>query len=117
MVFEWDPVTFTNLVLCVLIFALGYLGYRKTGNLLPIYVGVAFGLFGVSHFLTLAGFKVLLTIPLILIRTAAYLLVIVALYKYWQENILNREAKQAWIDFYKEETLEVGDQVPPSPEK
>ena len=106
MAFEWDPITFTNLILCMVIFALGYLGYLKTRNLLPIYVGVAFGLFGVSHFLTLAGFKSTLTVPLIIIRTVAYLLVIFALYKYWQENIQSREVKQAWIDFYKEETSE-----------
>ncbi len=103
MAFEWDPVTFANLILCIVIFILGYLGYRKTRNLLPIYVGSAFGLFGVSHFLTLAGFRTL-TVPLIVIRTTAYLLVIFALYKYWQENLQNQEAKQAWIDFYKEET-------------
>jgi hypothetical protein len=106
MALEWDPVTFVNLVLCTVIVVLGYLGYAKTKNLLPIYVGSAFGLFGISHFLTLAGFRTMLTVPLIVIRTVAYLLVIFALYKYWQENIINREAQQAWVDFYKEETKE-----------
>lgn len=103
MALEWDPIVFVNLVLCIVIAALGYLGFRKTGNLLPIYVGSAFGLFGITHLLTLLGYRVLMTVPLIIIRIIAYLLVIYALYRYWYENRLAAEAKQAWVDFYKEE--------------
>ncbi len=104
MPIEWDPLVFVNLVLCIVIVGLGYLGYKKTRNHLPIYVGTAFGLFGVTHLLTLLGFRVLLTLPLIVIRIVAYLLVIFALYRYWYENRLAAEAKQAWVEFYREET-------------
>jgi len=104
MALEWDPIIFINLILCIIILALGYLIFKKCGEKLPLYVGIAFGLFGVSHAATLAGLKVPLTLPLIVIRTFAYLLVIYALYMYLKENILQKEARQAWIDFFREET-------------
>ncbi len=80
MAFEWDPILFVNLVLCIIIVLLGLLCYRRNPEPLPLYIGAAFGLFGVSHAATLLGFKVPLTIPLIIIRTLAYLLVIYALW-------------------------------------
>lgn len=104
MALEWDPITFVNLVLCIIIVVLGYLGYNRTKNRLPLYVGGAFGLFGVSHTAVLLGYKNLLTYPLIGIRTLAYLLVIYALYRFWKESMLSLEARQAWIDFYREES-------------
>jgi len=70
-----------NLVLCIIILALGCWGYRKTGDRVPMYVGIAFGLFGVSHLVTLLGLKEALETVLIVIRTLAYLIVVFALYK------------------------------------
>lgn len=103
MAIEWDPVTFVNLVLCTIIVYLGYFSSRKTGDTLPLYIGAAFGLFGVSHALTLLGFKVPLTIPLIIVRTLAYLLVIYALFRFLRDTLAAKEAKQAWIEFYQEQ--------------
>jgi len=81
MNFIWDPITFLNLVLSVLVLFLGFWNYSKKSNLIPVYIGIAFGLFGVSHLLTLFGLKNTLEVFLIVIRTLAYLLVIFALYK------------------------------------
>ncbi|MEI7434144.1 MAG: hypothetical protein WCJ93_07845 [Methanomicrobiales archaeon] len=106
MAIEWDPIIFINLVLCMIILVLGFLIFKKSGEKLPLFVGVAFGLFGVSHAATLAGLKVPLTLPLIIIRTLAYLLVIYALFMYLRENIIQKEARQAWVDFFREETGE-----------
>jgi uncharacterized membrane protein (UPF0136 family) len=75
-----DPIYIINLMLCIIILVLGVFGYRKTGNPVPLYVGVAFGLFAVSHLATILGLKDSLEAVLIVIRTAAYLVVIVALY-------------------------------------
>ena len=49
-------------------------------SLVALYVGVAFGLFGLSHLATLLGLKESLNAILIIIRTAAYLLVTYALF-------------------------------------
>jgi hypothetical protein len=106
MAIEWDPIIFINLILCIIILVLGFIIFKKSGEKLPLYVGIAFGLFGVSHAATLGGLKVPLTLALIIIRTAAYLLVIYALYMYLKENILQKEARQAWVDFFREETRE-----------
>lgn len=77
-----DPIYTVNLVLCIIILALGFLGYKKGGNKIPLYVGIAFGLFGVSHLTTILGYKDSVEAILIVIRTVAYLTVIVALYKF-----------------------------------
>jgi hypothetical protein len=70
-----------NLVLCVVIVIFGLMGWRRSGKAFPLYIGIAFGLFGLSHLATLLGQAVQLEVLLIVIRTAAYLIVVYALYK------------------------------------
>jgi hypothetical protein len=75
-----DPIYIVNLTLCIIILLLGVFGYIKKGNPAPLYVGIAFGLFGISHLATILGLKDALEAFLIVIRTVAYLAVIFALY-------------------------------------
>src|SRR4030042_6241579 len=110
MAIEWDPILFVNLVLCIIIVLLGSLCYRRSRESLPLFIAAAFGLFGISHAATLLGFKGPLTIPLIVIRAFAYLLVIYALVMHLKNSMIAKEARQAWVDFYKEESGQ------PSPE-
>jgi len=77
----WEPVTTTNFVLCIIILALGIWAYVKKKNDVPLYIGIAFGLFAVSHLMTLLGLAAGLTAFLITIRIIAYLLVVFALYR------------------------------------
>jgi uncharacterized membrane protein (UPF0136 family) len=77
----WDPITIINLVLCVVILVFGLAGWRRTGRGVPLYVGIAFGLFGVSHLATILGLKAALEAGLIVVRTAAYLLVAFGVYQ------------------------------------
>ena len=58
------------------------LGYRKRRDAVPLLIGIAFGLFGISHLVTLFGLAADWTNVLIAIRVLAYLTVIYALYKY-----------------------------------
>ena len=76
-----DPIYVTNLVLCIIILVLGILGYKKLGDKLPLYIGIAFGLFGISHLVTLLGLEESPTVFLIVIRTIAYLTVAVTVYR------------------------------------
>jgi len=76
-----DPVITTNLVLCIIIFVLGVWGYTKKKDDVPLYIGISFGLFAVSHIITLLGLAASLTALLIPIRLIAYLLVVFALYR------------------------------------
>jgi hypothetical protein len=82
MGFNLDPIYVVNLVLCIVILLLGYWGYRKRRNVVPLLVGVAFGLFGISHLVTLFGLAGDWASVLIVIRVLAYLTVVFALYKY-----------------------------------
>jgi hypothetical protein len=81
MALTWDPITAVNLVLSVIILVLGYWGYKKSSDNVPLYVGTAFGLFGISHLTTLLGLAQSLVSVLIIIRMLAYLIVIFAVYK------------------------------------
>ena len=74
-----DPATTTNFVLCIVILALGIWAYVKKKNEVPLYIGIAFGLFALSHLMTLLGLAAGLTVFLIIIRLIAYLLVVTAL--------------------------------------
>jgi hypothetical protein len=84
-------VTIVNLVLTTVILILGIWAFFKrradiasgTGKAIAIpevslYIGIAFGLFAVSHALTLAGLAANLQTIIIIIRVIGYLLVMVA---------------------------------------
>jgi len=78
--FVWDTTLVINLVLCIVILVFGILGWQRTKNLTPLYIGIAFGLFGISHLATLLSLKDALNTVLIIIRLLAYLLVTYAVY-------------------------------------
>jgi uncharacterized membrane protein YhfC len=82
----WDPIPVINLVLCAFIFALGVAGWRRTRRRLPLYIAIAFGLFGLSHLATILGLSKSLEDALIVVRTIAYLLVVFALYRLAAES-------------------------------
>ena len=109
MAIEWDPILFVNQVLCIIIVLLGILCYRRSHESLPLFIGAAFGLFGVSHAATRLGFKVPLTLPLIVIRALAYILVIYALVMHLKTSMIAKETQQAWVDFFKEESRQSDD--------
>lgn len=92
-----------NLVLCIIIVVLGVICTKRSGEFLPIYIGAAFGLFGISHAATLLGLKDYLTVPLIIVRFLAYILVIWALILYLRNAVVAKEAQQAWVDYFNED--------------
>jgi len=83
MVLTVDQITTMNFILCIVIVALSIMAYRKAKGSVhgsfALYIGFAFGLFGISHLVTLLGYAEALTTPLIVIRTIAYLTIIYAL--------------------------------------
>ena len=74
-------ITLVNLILCVIILAMGIWAYVKKKGDVPLYIGIAFGLFAVSHIITLIGIAAALNVFLIVIRLISYLLVIFAIYR------------------------------------
>ena len=79
-----DTITIMNFVLCVVIVALAIVAYNSKKSMIALYIGAAFGLFGISHLVNLIGLEAELTDLLLIIRTLGYLIVIFALYKVWK---------------------------------
>jgi hypothetical protein len=79
-----------------------------------VLIAAAFGLFGVSHATTLLGFKGPLTLPLIVLRALAYILVIYALWTHLQVSLIIKEGQQAWIEYFKDELRQPseGEKIP-----
>ena len=80
MAFVPDPAVLVNLLLCGGILVLGYLVYRKRNSISALFIGVAFGMFGLSHLSTLLGQTLFPEVTFVLLRICGYLFVIAALY-------------------------------------
>jgi hypothetical protein len=81
-----DIVVGVNLILCIVIFLLGYLVYRRRYKIGALFIGIAFGMFGLSHLNTLFGSTLFPEVTFILFRICGYLLVAVALYLWLTEE-------------------------------
>ncbi len=79
MVFVPDLVLFINIALCGIILILGILTYATKGELSALLIGIAFGLFMISHIYTLLGLGMAWESAMITARTSGYILVIAAL--------------------------------------
>jgi len=74
-------VTVLNLILSAGIFVLALLTRMRTKNTLALLVGAAFGLFAVSHLVTLLRLGDSAQGFIVVVRVVAYALVLVALYR------------------------------------
>jgi Ca2+/Na+ antiporter len=79
-----ELVNLVNLLLCLVIVAMGLIGYVKSKHRLPLSLAVVFGLFAASHALVLAGLLSELEMVVFALRILAYALVILLLYRYIQ---------------------------------
>jgi len=79
MVLDLNPVTLWNIIFTTVIFILGMVVYQKTKNQVSFFIGLAFGLFAFTHFVTLLGYEQQLELVILTIRTFAYCAVIYAL--------------------------------------
>lgn len=78
MALDLDPMVATNLILAATILILGVWIYERRKETLAIYVAAGFGLFALSHALTLLGYGSVQTV-IIPIRVLGYLAVIAGL--------------------------------------
>jgi len=74
-----DPVAAINLFLCIVIFVLGYLMYRRKEKISALLISIAFGMFGLSHFSVVTGIA-FPEVTFILLRICGYILVAAALW-------------------------------------
>jgi hypothetical protein len=80
-----DPSVSVNFSLCIVILVLGYLVYRKQEKISALLIGIAFGMFGLSHFSVLFGITLFPEITFILLRVCGYILVAAALFLFLSE--------------------------------
>jgi hypothetical protein len=80
-----DPVVVINFFLCIVILILGYYVYRKKDNVSAFLIGIAFCLFGFSHFIQLVGVTQVPEAAFIILRVCGYILVAAALYLFLTE--------------------------------
>jgi PAS domain S-box-containing protein len=90
-----DLTVLTNLVLSLTVVAISIWGYSRIGKPTPLYFGMAYVLFALSHFITLIGMNQLHATALIMLRTAGYILVAVGLFAIIRDIIGRQQVEQA----------------------
>jgi hypothetical protein len=87
MTFTWGnvPVAMTwdyaaRLAFCLVILAVGIWAWRRSMDRTPLFVGIAFGLFGVYYLVLILGLMGPEDALLLILRYVGYLIVIYALY-------------------------------------
>ncbi|NLD57875.1 MAG: PAS domain S-box protein [Methanomicrobiales archaeon] len=95
MQFVFDPITLINLIFCIGIVVISIWWSRTSQSRTPLYIGLAFGLFGTSHAAVLLDLKNAIEPALIVIRVAAYLFVFIGLFFVARDAIIRQKAKEA----------------------
>ncbi len=75
MSWNWDPLLIVNLCLCLIILLIGVLRFSRRWAF-PLLIGLAFGLFAITHLFSIMGLSSSWETLLIVLRVLAYLLVI-----------------------------------------
>jgi two-component sensor histidine kinase len=81
-------------VLSITVVAISIWGYSRIGKPTPLYFGIAYVLFAMSHFITLIGMNQLHAPALIMMRTAGYVLVAVGLFAIIRDIIGRQQVEQ-----------------------
>jgi len=80
MICGYEMFAAANFVLSLTIFAFGCWAYIRTKNKVPFYIGTAFGLFSLSHLISMVGMEAGLKDTVILVRAFSYFIVLTAIY-------------------------------------
>ena len=90
-----DQLTVLNLLFCIVIMLISLHGFRKIGNVTPLFIGVGFFAFAISHLLTLMNLASSFQIPLAIIRTTGYSFIVVGVSLILREVIRRYSAEYA----------------------
>lgn len=82
---SFDPLYFVNLILSVIIVVISLVAYRLNKSEVSLYIAIGFGFFGFSHLLFVVGLGSALENYLIIVRIAAYLIIIFGVYTSWKQ--------------------------------
>lgn len=90
---SFDPITTLNLILALSVFTMGFVAFRKSKDKVPLCVSIAFGLFALSHMISLSGQGEALFIPSVVFRVIAYASALYAVYAMAIAKPVKAEAK------------------------
>jgi len=90
-----DPTILVNLLLSLTIVAVSIWGYIRIGRPTPLYFGIAYVLFALSHLVLLTDYQPMAGIPLIIMRTGGYLLVAIGLFALIRDILERQRAEKA----------------------
>jgi uncharacterized membrane protein (UPF0136 family) len=76
----FDMMTALNFVFGLVIFATGIYCYMRMKSILSLYVGSAFGIFALTHLMSLLGMGTDLATPMAVMRSIGYMAIILGLY-------------------------------------
>lgn len=94
MKFVFDPITIINLFFCLGVVVLSIWWHRESKSRTPLYIGVAFAMFGLSHAAFLLDLKTSIEGLLIIDRIAAYVLVFVGLFFIARDALRRQKAEE-----------------------
>ncbi len=86
MALDLDPIYLVNLLLAVVIVAIGFASYRLNKNKISLYIAIGFLGFAVSHLAIVLGFRGAVESYLIVVRILAYIVILFGLYMSWQQT-------------------------------
>ncbi len=80
MLLNENTVTLVNTIFCFVVFIVGMVFWGRTKYKAELYIGLAFGIFGLTHLAIVLGLEINLLLRIVA-RILAYLLVIYGLYQ------------------------------------
>ena len=86
MICGFNILTVMNFLASFLILAVGSAVYIKTKDKTPFHLGVAFGLFAVSHLISLMDLEANFVITTMLLRAFGYVIVLLVIGKMWSKK-------------------------------
>lgn len=87
LIYGYGFFTLANFVISLIIFLFGCWAYMRTKDKAPFYIGVAFGLFSLSHLISLVGMQKDLRDTIILVRAFSYFIVLTTLYNMGRKSV------------------------------
>jgi hypothetical protein len=86
MICGFEIIDLVNLVLCVSILSAGCIAYIGSKDKAPFQTGVAFGLFGISHLISLMNIEQSMRMTVALLRISGYVIVLLVILKGWSRK-------------------------------
>lgn len=80
MCYNLNPLVLFNMTLCIVIFIIGCGGYAGTKKKAVFHIGAAFGLFAMSHLITLMRIQGSYYYAIVLINAFGYSIIALSLY-------------------------------------